>query len=447
MIIRKVGRQPPPPPPSLFPQRLETLDVLRGFALLGILAMNIRAMAAPMSAYMYPYALFDYEGSSRLAYLFTTVVFDLKMMGLFSMLFGAGVLLYANKRTGIRPAAARALVQADVRPAGNRPPARVLHLGRRHPRALRPLRHPPAVVDAQPHGAHAAHLRRRMLAIGAALAVVHWLAWGSMSEADRAAELELMMPTREQALGHVDLMLGAYTRFVAGSAPGTFMFETMFFLMFFLWRCGGMMLLGMSLYKSGFLDGRLPSSTYARVALIATPVGLGLAFIGALELERVAYAMPIRAAVDLWNYVGAVFASIGYAATLIWIVKRGSDGRLAPPPCCRWADGVVQLPVPQRDRLRVVPRLGLRVGRPLRLRRAAAHRRRDLDRAVDREPDLAPELPVRASRVAVAHADVRARAADASGGTNARTARFLNAAPPPAAPCCRSAMCLPGTSS
>ena len=61
-------------------QRLETLDVLRGFALLGILAMNIRAMAAPMSSYMYPSALFDYQGPSRLAYLFTTVVFDLKMM-------------------------------------------------------------------------------------------------------------------------------------------------------------------------------------------------------------------------------------------------------------------------------------------------------------------------------------------------------------------------------
>jgi uncharacterized protein len=162
-----------------------------------------------------------------------------------------------------------------------------------------------------------------MLAIGAALAVVHWSAWGSMSEADRAGEMELMMPTREQARNHVDLMLGSYTKFVAGSAPQTFMFETMIFLMFFLWRCGGMMLLGMSLYKSGFLDGRLPASTYARVALIATPIGLALALVGALELERVAYAMPIRAAVDLWNYVGAVFASIAYASALIWIVKRG----------------------------------------------------------------------------------------------------------------------------
>jgi uncharacterized protein len=83
-----------------------------------------------------------------------------------------------------------------------------------------------------------------------------------------------------------------------------------------------MMLLGMSLYKSGFLEGRLSSSTYARVALICLPVGLGLAFIGALHLDRIAYAMPVRALVDLWNYTGAVFASVGYAATLIWIVKR-----------------------------------------------------------------------------------------------------------------------------
>ena len=79
----------PHPTPVSTHDRIETLDVLRGFALLGILAMNIRGMAAPLSTYMYPYALFDYSGASRAAYLFTSVVFDLKMMGLFSMLFGA----------------------------------------------------------------------------------------------------------------------------------------------------------------------------------------------------------------------------------------------------------------------------------------------------------------------------------------------------------------------
>ena len=305
-------------------RRLETLDVLRGFALLGILAMNIRAMSAPMSAYMYPYALFDYEGDSRFAYLFTTVVFDLKMMGLFSMLFGVGVLLYADKRTESgQPPRALWFRRMIV----------LLAVGLLHAYFIWPG---DILVPYALCGIFLLWwIRNRtartlliaavgMLAIGAALAVVHWVSWGSMSEPDRAAELELMMPTREQARGHLDLMLGSYAGFVAGSAPKTVMFETMFFVLFFFWRCGGMMLLGMSLYKSGFLDGRLPSSTYARVALIATPVGLALAFIGALELEQVAYAMPSRAVVDLWNYFGSVFASVGYAATLIWIVKRGT---------------------------------------------------------------------------------------------------------------------------
>jgi uncharacterized protein len=305
-------------------QRIETLDVLRGVALLGILAMNIRAMAAPMSAYLYPSALFDYQGPSRVAYLFTNVVFDLKMMGLFSMLFGAGVVLYAGKRTESgRPPKALWFRRMIV----------LLGIGLLHAYLLWPgdILVPYALCGMLllwwMRNWPARSLRNSaiaMLTIGAALAVGYWLGWGSMSEADRAAALELMMPTRQQAYGHVDLMLGSYARFVAASAPATLMVQTMFFVLFFLWRCGGMMLLGMSLYKSGFLDGRLPSSTYARVALVATPLGLGLAFTGALEQERFAYAMPMRSAIDLWNYVGAVFASIGYAAMIIWIVKRGT---------------------------------------------------------------------------------------------------------------------------
>src|SRR5688572_7366752 len=79
-------------------ERIESLDLLRGFALLGILAMNIRSFATPFAAYMNPTLMFDFSGLNRLAFLFTHVVFDFKMMTLFSMLFGAGVILYAGKR-------------------------------------------------------------------------------------------------------------------------------------------------------------------------------------------------------------------------------------------------------------------------------------------------------------------------------------------------------------
>jgi uncharacterized protein len=82
-----------------------------------------------------------------------------------------------------------------------------------------------------------------------------------------------------------------------------------------------MMLLGMALYKSGFLDGRRNAGTYALAAAICLPLGLGLAWHGASEIDRVRYAMPERLLLDLWNYAGAIFASVGYAAVLILTVK------------------------------------------------------------------------------------------------------------------------------
>jgi uncharacterized protein len=316
------------PAPVAAGDRLETLDVLRGVALLGILAMNIRAMSAPFSTYMYPYALFDYTGGSRAAYVFTSVVFDLKMMGLFSMLFGAGVLLYAAKPT-----------------ESGRPP-RGLWFRRMFWLLVIGLVHAYLIWDGDilvPYALCGILLlwwvRRlpawallaggtALLAVGALLSIGHGLSWEAMPEAQRAQEMEMWMPTREQAGAQVARMLGSYPEVVAHRAAFVFMAETLYFLVFFLWRCGGMMLLGMALYKWGFLDGRLSARTFAVVAAACIPVGLALAWYGTVELERVRFAMPQRTVADLWNYTGAVLASIGYAAAVILVVKAGAPGRL-----------------------------------------------------------------------------------------------------------------------
>src|SRR5688572_17026221 len=93
----------PPPPPPLSPvgesQRVLAVDVLRGFALLGILAMNIISFALPMDAYMIPTgeAIERYAGSftgaNYATWLVAHVLVDQKMMAIFSMLFGAGLVL------------------------------------------------------------------------------------------------------------------------------------------------------------------------------------------------------------------------------------------------------------------------------------------------------------------------------------------------------------------
>lgn len=303
-------------------ERLESLDVLRGFALLGILAMNIRAMSAPFGSYMYPYALFDYDGLSRVGYVFTSVVYELKMMGLFSMLFGAGVLLYD----------AKSIV------AGT--PARGLWFRRMFWLLVIGLIHAYLIWDGDilvPYalcGMLVLWWVRRLpawalgagsllvLGIGALLTVGHGLSWESMSEADRLEELAVWMPTREQAQTQLRSMLGSYFEVVAFRAPFVLMVQTLYFVAFFLWRCAGMMLLGMALYKWGFLDGRSSERTYAVTAALCIPVGLAFAWKGIAELELVKFAMPQRAVLDLWNYGGSVLASVGYAAAWLLIIKR-----------------------------------------------------------------------------------------------------------------------------
>ena len=314
------------PAPVPATERLESLDVLRGFALLGILAMNIRAMAAPFGTYMYPYAYFDYTGANRAAYIFTSVVFDLKMMGLFSMLFGAGVVLYAAK------------------PTESGAPPRGLWFRRMFWLLVIGLVHAYLIWDGDilvPYALCGILLLwwvRRLpawalgagafvlLAVGALLTIGQGLSWTSMPEAERAAQLEVWMPTREKTSEQLAIMLGSYGQVVAHRARFVFMSQTMFFLFFFFWRCGGMMLLGMALYKSGFLDGRRPIGHYARAAATCLPVGLGLAWYGTVALERVRFAMPERTFADLWNYAGAVLVSVGYAAVLILVVKSGLLG-------------------------------------------------------------------------------------------------------------------------
>src|SRR5262249_7249538 len=74
-------------------ERLFAVDALRGFALLGILAMNIVGFAWPEPAYGNPLRGGGFEGLDRAVWFFNHLVFEAKMMTIFSMLFGAGLVL------------------------------------------------------------------------------------------------------------------------------------------------------------------------------------------------------------------------------------------------------------------------------------------------------------------------------------------------------------------
>ncbi|MBA2635901.1 MAG: DUF418 domain-containing protein [Sphingomonas sp.] len=74
-------------------KRILTLDIVRGVAVMGILAMNIVAFAMPEQAYFNPLAFGGERAIDLAAYAFNFVLVDGRMRGLFSFLFGASMLL------------------------------------------------------------------------------------------------------------------------------------------------------------------------------------------------------------------------------------------------------------------------------------------------------------------------------------------------------------------
>ncbi|QKG70470.1 DUF418 domain-containing protein [Erythrobacter mangrovi] len=77
--------------------RIDSLDTLRGIAVFGILLMNISAFGLLWQAYGNPYAAGGSTGLDLKLFEIMNVGFEGTMRGIFSMLFGAGIVLMAGR--------------------------------------------------------------------------------------------------------------------------------------------------------------------------------------------------------------------------------------------------------------------------------------------------------------------------------------------------------------
>ena len=76
--------------------RLVSLDIMRGVALFGILLMNITGMGLPY-AYSDPTVYGGATGPDLWAWITTSMLFEGTQRGLFSLLFGTGVILLTDR--------------------------------------------------------------------------------------------------------------------------------------------------------------------------------------------------------------------------------------------------------------------------------------------------------------------------------------------------------------
>ncbi len=87
--------------------RHHSLDALRGIAVMGILAMNIIAFAMPEWAYITPLAYGGETVADRIVWIISFIFIDGKMRGLFSVLFGASMMLVIARAEAKGESAAR----------------------------------------------------------------------------------------------------------------------------------------------------------------------------------------------------------------------------------------------------------------------------------------------------------------------------------------------------
>ncbi|MFT4929885.1 MAG: hypothetical protein ACI8WB_006020, partial [Phenylobacterium sp.] len=112
-------------------------------------------------------------------------------------------------------------------------------------------------------------------------------------------------------------------------SPTALFMQTDIFISTFLWRAGGMMLLGMALFKSGVLSGQKSNRFYAKWAIVGITSGL---FISAYGLHRnmqeafaLEYSMFFGSQLNYW---GSVLTALGYIGLVNLAINHGIAKRL-----------------------------------------------------------------------------------------------------------------------
>lgn len=303
--------------------RIVSLDVLRGFALLGILVVNVQSFGMISAAYLNPTAQSDLNGANYWAWLLTHVFFDTKFMSIFSMLFGAGIVLMAERAAATGRSAAGlhfrrmfwlmlfGLLHAYLLWYGD-----ILFLYGVCGLAVYWLR------KLRPGFLFVAGLL--FLGVGTGISLLS--GWSMPYWPDeQLAEIAMdWQPSPDVVEAEVAAYRGGWRQQMAHRVPAAIGFQTLILLVWGFWRAGGMMLIGMALFKMGVFSARRSKRSYlswiVAAALIGTPVilyGVRLNFAADWDVKYSFFFGP------LYNYWAGIAVTLGYVSLVMLICKSG----------------------------------------------------------------------------------------------------------------------------
>ncbi len=333
--------------------RIRSLDILRGFALLGILLMNVVSFSLPDPAYWDPSGHGGDTGWNLRVFIFNSLLVDGSMRAIFSMLFGAGVILFTTAGSGKENPAEAAnawyrrtiwlilfglihayllifpgeilfyygVVGLFLYPVRNTAPRRLLLFS--------------MLLIGVLAGIRLAEYRQNARIAAETEAAMQSLARGEQITAEQQYSMERWnyklrtykpdAASREQVIAS---MRSGYLNALVGMAPYVRFMQTEYFYHTGFLDALSMMLLGMALFRWGIFHATRRPLLYLLMAVCGYGIGLTVNW-----LETGTY---IRSGFDLLTYfrvnrtydLGRTCIAIGHIGTVMLLVRWGALNRL-----------------------------------------------------------------------------------------------------------------------
>ena len=292
--------------------RITSLDLIRGVAVLGILLMNAVHFKFGSAPYLNLSAGGSETGFDWAVGILGEVFIDQKFMGLFSLLFGAGMILFIDR--------------------------------------------------ASRRGRHAVLLNLWRNTLLLLIGVLHLLLWdGDVLTAYAISSVFLIALRKLRNWALISLGSAVFALSVGSTLLAQYITDTTSTSLSGLWTPGeisdrdqaaivipfllgyflrvlGLILLGAGLYRTGFMNGGLPAGTYRLAAIVGLAVGLPLAAAGVIITAMNDYSREVAFIGQIPNTLGTIPSSLGYMSLIIlwnnradnWLKQRlRTVGRMA----------------------------------------------------------------------------------------------------------------------
>jgi uncharacterized protein len=305
-------------PPS---ERIISLDLLRGIAVLGILIMNIQSFAMISAAYINPTAFGNFTGIHKITWIFNNLMASEKFINIFSILFGAGViLLYERKKSQ----------GANVWWIQLKRNFWLLVFGLIHAYLIW---YGDILVYYSMCGIFVFLFRKLdtkpLIAISAVffivppiLSVASGLTVSELSAIEYGYSVDAWLPDKEKIAAELAAIKGSYPELIKYRFHHLKYMHTYLFAELFFWRVSALMFMGMALFKNGFLTAKKTAAFYRKVIIIGLPLGAFFSIFGMVQNFKASWQMEYSMYFGhLYNYFGSIATSLAYISIAMLFAK------------------------------------------------------------------------------------------------------------------------------